>query len=125
MFVWFPPHLLSDLSIDLVQTRARPIEDAAVSLLAPSATTTTTTITAAASSVVVADVTSVVSKAAKRIVEISLIIMLILVPLPLPLALPLALALVVVVVTTACRNASFLSAFPMFVPSLSWSNERF
>eukprot|EP01046_Picozoa_sp_COSAG06_P015768 COSAG06_NODE_1021_length_11055_cov_7.993976_14_plen_117_part_00 len=116
MFVWFPPHLLSDLSIDLVQTRACPIEDAAVSLLAPSATTTTTTITAAASSVVVADVTSVVSNAAKRIVEISLIIMVILVPLPLPLAL----VLVVVVVATACRNASFLSAFPMFVPSLSW-----
>jgi len=53
--------------------------------------------------VVVADVTSVVSNAAKRIVEISLIIMVILVPLPLPLAL----VLVVVVVTTACRNASF------------------
>jgi hypothetical protein len=24
-----------------------------------------------------------------------------------------------------CRNASFLSAFPMFVPSLSWYNDHF
>ena len=75
----------------------------------------TTIPAAAASSVVVADVTPEVANTAKRIVEISLIIMVI----PVPLPLRLMLALVVVVVTVACRNASFLSAFPTFVPSLS------
>ena len=29
------------------------------------------------------------------------------------------------VVTAWCKNGSFLSAFPMFVPSLSWQNDPF